>query len=57
MNGWPFTKGRDGWHWHLVGPAGNLLKTSSRPLRSLMECIRDAMKNGYTLDTVRAARR
>jgi hypothetical protein len=57
VNGWAFTKARDGWRWLSIDTAGNLVKTSPRPLRSLIECVRDAMKHGYSIalgDLVRA---
>jgi hypothetical protein len=49
MEGWAFTKDRDGWRWLWLDRAGNLVKTSSCPLRSLLECVRDAMKHGYSI--------
>ncbi len=48
MNGWAFTKVRDGWCWIWIDAAGNVVRASGRPLRSLIECVRDAMKHGYS---------
>jgi hypothetical protein len=49
MDGWAFTKGRDGWRWHWMDPAGNLIKSSCCPLRTLVACVKDAMKHGYAV--------
>lgn len=49
MDEWAFTKSRDGWRWLCMDRAGNPIKTSSRPLRTLVDCVRDAMKHGYSI--------
>ena len=49
MDGWAFSKGRDGWRWYWMDGAGNLIKSSSRPLRTLVQCVKDAMKHGYAV--------
>jgi hypothetical protein len=56
MNGWAFTKARDGWRWLWVDGGGNLVKASARPLRSLVECVRDAMKHGYSVTALEPVR-
>jgi hypothetical protein len=32
-----------------MDPAGNIVKTAARSFPTLLECISDAMKNGYSL--------
>ena len=49
MDGWHFTSSAEAWRWHCVDEAGELIKASSRSFPSLIECISDAMKNGYSI--------
>ena len=48
MNGWRFTRDPSGWRWHCDSSdaaGGNL---SSGAFGSLLDCMNDAKRNGYT---------
>jgi hypothetical protein len=49
MNGWHFTHELDGWRWHRVSSYAGTLPISSRAFGSLLECLNDATKSGYSL--------
>jgi hypothetical protein len=49
MDGWHFTSDAAGWRWHCIDVDGKVVKGSSEAFPSLIQCIGDAMKHGYSL--------
>ena len=50
MNSWTFSKTADGrWIWQYVNPGtGKEMKRCQKPYATLLECMNDAQRNGYT---------
>jgi hypothetical protein len=49
MNGWHFTHDTDGWRWHRITEGVVSKNTRSRGFGSLLECLDDATRNGYSM--------
>ena len=45
---WYFTSDHDGWRWHRVRRGGNVTDSSSC-FTALLQCVEDAIKNGYVV--------
>ena len=48
MIGWHFARATDGWEWFRITDAGQLGASSARIFASVLECLDDATKNGYS---------
>jgi hypothetical protein len=49
MDGWHFTRGPEGWQWHRLADGESPNTSSARAFPSLLECLEDAKRNGYSL--------
>jgi hypothetical protein len=49
MKGWLFTRFSDGWRWNDFTDE-TLPHRSARAFPSLLECVNDATRNGYSLE-------
>ena len=49
MKGWLFTRFSDGWRWHDFNNQ-MLPRRSASAFTSLLDCINDATRNGYSPD-------
>ena len=49
MLGWQFARVAEGWEWYRLSRAGELNIRSARAFASLLECLADATKNGYSV--------
>jgi hypothetical protein len=49
MNGWHFTRELDGWRWHRVNSCPGVPTITSGAFGSLLECLNDATRSGYSL--------
>ena len=47
--GWEFVRVREGWEWHRLGVRGQLDVDSSRVFATLLECLEDAKRHGYSV--------
>lgn len=48
MMGWQFARVAEGWEWQRLGEAGKLGLHSTRVFATLLECLDDAARNGYS---------
>jgi hypothetical protein len=52
LQGFTLSKGGDRtWEWRVFAEDGRELRRSGRAFRTLIECVRDATRNGYDLET------
>ena len=49
MNGWQFARAPQGWEWHRLGENGQPRMNRSRAFASLLECLEDATRHGYSV--------
>ena len=49
MLGWQFARVADGWEWYRLSRRGQLSTRSARVFSSLLECLTDATRNGYSV--------
>lgn len=47
--GWEFARVRDGWEWQRLGTHGQLHVDRSRVFATLLECLEDAKRHGYSV--------
>ena len=48
MNGWQFARWVQGWQWHRLGEGGEPSRKSTRVFPTLLECLEDATRHGYS---------
>ena len=49
MNGWQFARVVEGWQWQRLDDHGELSVKSMRVFPTLLECLEDAARSGYSL--------
>ena len=47
--GWEFARVREGWQWHRLGASGELHVNGSGVFATLLECLEDAKRHGYSV--------
>ena len=53
LEGWQFDRESAGWRWGLTHPSDGTQNRSTRTFATLLECIYDAVRNGYVIDDLR----